>query len=286
MHLGTIKQIWRYPVKSMGGQQRDGCRLNDRGIPGDRGWAVRDEADGEIKSGRSIPALLQCDARYLEAPAADRVPHVEITLPGGGVTTSAAPGVSAILSQLAGRTVTLWPLQPASDIEHYRRRTTSDQAFLRRIFALEPEEPLPDLARMPSRGEAARGFVTPPGSYVDAFPLHILTTASLDRLRSASPDAVIDERRFRPSLLIETDRGLEGFVEQEWSGIHLRIGGARVKIEGPTVRCAITTQAQRGLPKEPSVMRALVREAEQYLGVYASIVSPGDVSVGDPVAMA
>src|SRR5438046_10423198 len=70
VHLGRVIEIWRYPVKSMGGEELERCALGKLGVPGDRGWAVRDEAAGEIRGAKKLPALLQLAARYLEEPAA------------------------------------------------------------------------------------------------------------------------------------------------------------------------------------------------------------------------
>ena len=83
MTIGRVAAIWRYPVKSMGGEQIPGCLLGPRGIPGDRGWAIRDESAGEIRGAKKLPQLLLCAARYVEEPTDGRIPVAEITLPDG-----------------------------------------------------------------------------------------------------------------------------------------------------------------------------------------------------------
>ncbi|MEE9286022.1 MAG: MOSC domain-containing protein [Dehalococcoidia bacterium] len=285
MRVGTVKQIWRYPVKSMGGETVQDCQVGERGLGGDRGWALRDETAGEIRGAKKLPELLECTARYLDPPANAKIPHAEITLPDGAKITTDQPGVSARLSELVGRPVTLWPLQPASDLEHYRRGKPDDAdpaRDLRAAFGLLEDEPLPDLSGLP---QEIFQFTSPPGTYFDAYPLHLVTTASLEHIRRERPQSPFDVRRFRPNFLVEPVEGAAGFVELEWCGRTLRIGGATVQVEIPTVRCAMTTHAQRDLPPDPSVMRALVRHAKQNLGVYASVLTPGAVAVGDPVEL-
>src|SRR3989442_13375471 len=110
--LGRVIEIWRYPVKSMGGEQLQRCALGKLGIPGDRGWAVRDEAAGEIRGAKKLPALLLLGARYLEEPAADRIPPAEITFTDRARERTDAPRATAHMTALPGRPVTLSPSRP------------------------------------------------------------------------------------------------------------------------------------------------------------------------------
>ena len=153
---------------------------------------------------------------------------------------------------------------------------------MRRDFGREPGEPLPDLSVLPAE---IFEFTSPPGTYFDAFPIHLLTTASLATLARHAPDAAWDARRFRPNFLIETVDGVEGLVESDWGGRALRVGRLRLKCEMPAPRCSMTIQAQPELPKDPRVLRTIVREAGQNFGLYASVESAGNVSVGDEVEL-
>ena len=94
-----------------------------------------------------------------------------------------------------------------------------------------------------------------------------------------------DVRRFRPNFFVKTVGGIEGLVESEWAGRTLRIGSVELKCEMPAVRCGMTTNAQTGLAKDNSVLRTIVKEAKQNLGVYASVVGYGRVSEGDEVEL-
>ncbi len=285
MIVGNVVEIWRYPVKSMTGGELAECRVGERGIPGDRGWALRDEEAGEIRGGKKFPSLLQCSARYLREPDGGATPPAEITLPDGTRVQSDDPKASERLSNLIGKRVTLWPIRPPEDTEHYRRRVPLKEAELRAILGRLPEEPLPDLATFPPDVlKEILDFASPRGTYFDAFPLHLLTTAWLADLTRANPGARFDRRRFRPNFLIHTQRA-SGKVELDWCGREIRVGDVRVKVEMPVVRCSMTTQPQGDLPKDPSVLRTIVRQSAQNVGAYASVVSAGTVRVGDPVEL-
>jgi len=307
MQIGTVKEIRRYAVKSMAGEKLDECTVGVLGIPGDRGWAIRDETTGEITGGKNFPVLMQCTARYREAPRADFIPHVDMTLPDGAAVGSDATDVNRRLSELLGKPASLWPLQPAEDVEHYRRKSKTARVFgklarfrafraalpvltsfgpaneqLREGFSREPGEPLPDLSTLPAE---LIEFTSPRGTYFDAFPIHVMTTASLEMMARLNPSSTWDVRRFRPNFLIQTNPDIKGLVEAEWDGRKLRIGSVELKCELPTVRCGMTIQAQAGLEKDPSILRTIVRDADQNLGIYASVATAGVVRVEDPVVL-
>lgn len=307
MRIGIVKEICRYAVKSMAGERLADCAVGTLGIPGDRGWALRDETTGEITNAKHFPVLMQSAARYREAPAPGFIPHVDITLPDGTAIGSDATDVNARLSDLLGKPVSLWPLRPAEDAEHYRRKSKTARVFgrlarfaafraalpaltsfgpaheeLREAFSREPGEPLPDLSTLPAE---IIEFTSPRGTYFDAFPIHLLTTASLEMMARLNPAATWDMRRFRPNFLIETKPDIKGLVEAEWEGRKVHIGGVELKCEVPTVRCGMTIQAQAGIEKDPSILRTIVRDADQNLGIYASVITPGEVRVGDPVEL-
>ena len=249
MRIGTIKQIWRFAVKSMGGEQLEACAVGMRGIPGDRGWAVRDETAGKLATGSRFPLLMRCAARYREAPVNGLVPHVDMRLPDGAQIGSDLVDVDARLTALLGKPVSLCPLPVDS----------SEQSAIQL-----------DSAR---------------GTYFDVAPIHVLTSASLAEMKRLEPAADWDVRRFRPNFFVETDAGLEGLVDAEWGGRKLRIGEVELLCELPCERCAMTIQAQPELPKDESIFRTIVKEANTNLGSYASVLKPGEVRVGDLVEL-
>src|SRR5215470_14962272 len=113
MRIGTIAQLWRYPVKSMGGERRTAVRLTRRGIPGDRGWAVYDETRNGITGAKRLPALRGCLAHYPSEPAADAAsPPAEISLPDGSRFRTDAHDAAHRLSAAFGRPLLLHQLGP------------------------------------------------------------------------------------------------------------------------------------------------------------------------------
>lgn len=307
MRIGIVKEIYRFPVKSMAGEKLDDCTVGALGIVGDRGWAIRDDRTREITEGSFSPLLMQCAAHYREAPAPGFVPHVDMILPNGSSLGSDASDVNQRLTELLGKPVSLWPIQPAENLEHYRRKSKTARLFgrlahfgafraalptltsfgpaqkqVRTAFSREPGEPLPDLSMLPAH---VLEFTSPPGTYFKAFPIHLLTTASLEMMARLNPAATWDVRRFRPNFLIEPEAPSKDFVEAEWDGRKLRVGDVELKCEIPTPRCGMTIQAQPGLAKDPTILRTIVRDANQRLGIYASIASPGTVRVGDVVEL-
>lgn len=285
MRIGGVSEIWRYPVKSMAGERLGETAVGPQGLVGDRGWAVRDEERGGIRGAKKLPELMRCAARYLAQPEAGRAGDVEMSLPDGSRVRSTDPAAADRLSAAIGTRVTLWPLQPADRLEHYRRGAPTHEDLeqeLRSMFALEPGEPLPDLSGLPPE---VVEFESPPGTYFDAFPLQLLSRTSLAHLSTLTPGSTIDVRRFRPNLLLELPDAAAGFPEAEWAGRRVRIGGMTAEVTIPTMRCVMTTLPFADLPKDPRIMRALVREAKQCLGAYARVVEPGSVRVGDAVEL-
>jgi uncharacterized protein YcbX len=305
MLVGRVAQIWRYPVKSMAGEALESSPVGSRGLPGDRGWALRDDTAGEIRSARRWPILLQCSARYESRPDGLRG-HVEIAFPDGTSTSSDRECVGDEISALVGAPASLWSLQPATDRQHYRRAGRGVAAAaaigrfrlgrrllqrllqgagldegLRRQFGREEGEPLPDFGHLP--GELLE-FVSPPGTYFDVSPIHLLTTSSLAAMSRANPRADWNVRRFRPNVLVDTG-GSPELVEPSWCGRRVRIGGVTLRCTIPAPRCAVPTQPQRDLCRDTSMLRTIVREGEQKLGLYADVLAEGEIAVDDPVEL-
>jgi uncharacterized protein YcbX len=153
---------------------------------------------------------------------------------------------------------------------------------LRNTFGRMPDEPLPDFTDVPA---SAFEFYTPPGTYFDLFPIHLLTTSSLRLMSELNTTADWDVRRFRPNILVDTG-SIPGAIELGWAGKKIRAGGFTIKGEIPTVRCAMPMHPQGKLPRNPSVLRTIVREANQCLGLYASVLDPGRISVGEVAEVA
>lgn len=281
--VGVIREIWRFPVKSMQGDRIESCSVSRQGVLGDRCWAMRDETRREVQWGKMFPQLMLCKARYREEPGENDIRPVDITFPDGETIGSDDDRVHAKLTDLIGREASLWPLQPASDVDFYKRYKPDEAQFLREIsdaFAREPGEPMPDLSQFP---EVIIDHVSVPGTFFDNEELHLITTASMRYMASKNPGASWDIRRFRPNFYIETEAGLEGLVENDWVGRRLRIGGTTLEISAPTPRCGMTVRPQAELAYDNSILRTIVKEGNQNLGVGAHFRDGGAIRVGDPV---
>ena len=275
-----LTAINRYPVKSMDGDSLTTTTLTQWGIPGDRVWAVKDESRNSMMVGKRSPELMAMKARFITEPDADHAsPDVIITLPDDVEVRSTDTDINNHLSRSIGTEVSLWPLLPKTQLEHYRRTPMPDddspEENLRQLFARTSDEPLPDLQGFPKE---LFEFESPPGTYFDAFPLLLMTTGSIDTMQERSKASNYDLRRFRPNLLIE----LPGeFPENKWVGRQAKLGSAVIKFEMVCPRCVMTTHGFRGLPKDPTVMRELVEHNGGNLGAYCSITKPGTINSGD-----
>jgi len=285
MQVGVLAEIHRYPVKSMQGERLESVAVAADGLRGDRSWAVRDEGRAGIEGARKLPALLGCRATFARPPA-DRgpLPAPEIELPDGERIAADDPEAARRLSQLSARSLTLWPRLAASEADHYRRGAPDHEDLVdefRAVFGRLADEPLPDIGSFPTELLTSS---TIPGTYFDCYPTFLLTKASLDSMQRARPSSRFDARRFRPNLLLESDEA-GGFPENAWVGRRLRIGEVVFRVAMECPRCVMTTHAFAELPKDPGVMRALVKENRGNLGVYASVEEPGSLRQGDAVEL-
>ena len=280
--VGRVAEVWRYPVKSMGGERVERTAVTARGVHADRMWAVRDVGLDTFTTARRWPVLLQCRARFAEDPAGRSaepgdVLEVIITFPDGDERSSADPAVHERLSELIGKPARLESLPPLTEKRRYRT-PNANKADIRRQFAIPDGDPLPDFSMFPVRklAELAR-YATPVGALYDAYPIHLLTRASLRAI--AEPDV----RRFRPNVLIDLDGA--DLVEFAWCGGRLRAPDVVFSSEIPTLRCSIPTRPQGDLPADPDVLRTINAQADHCLGVYADVAAPGSIAVGDPLEL-
>lgn len=271
-----IDQIWTYPVKSMLGGRVDSVALASNGIVGDRMWALRDEQREAIASARRLARISRLAAASRDDGGA------VITLPDGSTVATDDGDVNERLSAALQHPVSMWSKQPAQNTDFYRRGRPDNPdvvADLRDIFGRVDDEPLPDFAVFPPEMVE---FEYPPGNYFDCYPLMIMTTAALRSLRAALPNSVVDERRFRPSLVIGSDA--TGHPEFQWIGRRMRLGTAEIQIGSACPRCvAVTREFGDDMPSDRAVLRHIVRDLDQNVGVYATVVTPGRIAVGDPV---
>ena len=243
---GTVVGLWRFPVKSMGGEQIQQAELSERGLLGDRGYALVDVATGKVASAKSVrlfPNLLACQARFVEPPRAGHdLPAVRIVLPDGAVVTSDAGDRDRVLSAYFKREVTLAPTAPENfTIDQYHPDIEGADPAGRRDTMAEAKVGSAFFA------EAGMASPVPVGAFFDLFPVSVLTTSTLEQLRASRPQSRIEERRFRMNVIVATK--VPGFPENSWVGRDVAIGAtARLHVTMPDPRCVMTTLAASSEP--------------------------------------
>jgi len=267
--VGSVVSLWHYPVKSMMGEELNATEVTERGLLGDRAYALVDSSDGKAataKNPRKWPRLFDFRATFLEpARAAAKVPPVRIALPDGTTVTSDQSDLNQILSKALNREVTFRVAQPG---------------------AVNAEEYWPDMAGLDHR-DTVTDFTLPEGTFFDCATVHLLTTATLDRLRELYPPGRFEVRRFRPNIVVQLASGEKGFAENAWVGHTLAIGDdVRLSITGPCARCVMTTLAQGDLSNDPGILRTAAQHNQVNVGVYAAVVRGGTIRRGDPVRIA
>jgi uncharacterized protein len=275
MPCGSLVALWRYPVKSMLGEELNAAEVTRAGLLGDRAYALVDMSDGKVasaKNPRKWPSLFDFRAALADDPTNRMtVPPVRITLPDGAIVSSEQPDVDRVLSAALERPVTL---------------ECAAQAETSGVPAATAEGYWPDMEGLAHR-DTVTDFGLPPGTFFDAASVHLVTTATLARLRSLYPQGRFEARRFRPNMVIETANGAAGFLENAWIGRTLAIGEkVRLSVTGPCGRCVMTTLAQGDLPRDAGILRTAAQHNHAHVGVYASVVRGGVVRRGDSVSLA
>ncbi len=272
---GTVKALWRYPVKSMAGTKIDEAQVTDGGILGDRAYAVIDRESGRVgsaKTPKKWAGLMTLAADFTAPPEAGAPPPpVRIVWPDGASLGSDDGNVDARLSGTLGRPVTLTTERP-------------EAPSLERLDPLAEDETIVDI-----------GELMMAGRFSDYAALHLMTTATLARLAELRPESKFNARRFRPNVMIAPPEGESGFVENAWVGRELAIGDeVRLRISDPTPRCSVPTLAQQELDRDPQLLRTIVEhntlpvpvldgEALPCAGVYGFVLRGGLLRRGDRV---
>jgi MOSC domain-containing protein len=290
--VGTIRSLSRFPVKSMRGEALTVAQLTEDGVLGDRAYALVEADTARVLGGKTPrlgTQLLGCRAAFVASPTpGDELPPVRITLPDGTAVTSDSDDMNAILSKFLGREVTLQQAAPddfmidqyhpdVEDLDPEGHRDTVTETRLGAAFFAQAGIPSP----------------VPPGSFLDLFPVSVLTTSTLAQLQSLRPESDFDERRFRMNVVVETPD--DGFAENGWPGRSLELGDkVRLTVFLPDPRCVMTTLAQEDLPKDNDVLRTLAQHNRLDVGgglwpcagVYAIVEATGTTATGDVVALA
>jgi uncharacterized protein YcbX len=256
-----VAALWRYPVKSMQGEELNASDVTTSGLVGDRQFAVVDPATGKVagaKNPRKWPGFLYFRAAYTAPPVAGAgLPTVRVTLPDGTSATTDDDELPKLLSAALGREVTLSGLLPLASAEDYI--VANDEVVT---------------------------WELPTGTFFDSATVHLVTTATLDTLRSLYPRGRFEPRRFRPNIIVATPPEAAGFVENDWVGRQIAIGPmVRLRVTMATGRCVMTTLPQGDLPHDRGILKTAVEHNDAAVGVYAEVLSGGPVRRGDTVTV-
>jgi uncharacterized protein YcbX len=262
--VGTIAALNRYPVKSMLGEGLTEAYVTQHGLLGDRTFALVDGESGRVasaKSPRKFGALFRCRATYIVPPTPDSgLPSVRISFPDGSEATTGEGDLNARLTRAVGRDVSLASAPPSgAKYESVPVGTVQEEAKEMTEYPL------------------INGFF-------DLGAVHLLATGTLECLRELYPGGDFDARRFRPNILVSTPVRERGFLENAWIGKTLSIGNeVRLRVFSPTIRCVMTTLPQGDLPSDPGILKTAAKHNQANVGVYAMVVQPGTVRVGDEI---
>jgi len=273
VEAGSVVGLWRYPVKSMMGEELNAAEVTERGLVGDRQFAVVDASTGKVagaKNPRKWGNFFDFRAAYVEPPErGSKLPAVRLTLPDGRVVTSEQPDVAQVLSRALGREVSF------AEAQHVGEPSRA-----------QAEEYWPDMEGLDYR-DTVTEWELPTGTFFDLAVVHLLTTATIERLRALYPQGRFEVRRFRPNIVVATGPDQQGFVENDWIGRTLAIGDeVRLRITGPCPRCVMTTLPQGDLPKDAGILRTAAQNNQANVGVYADVVRGGTVHRGNDVTVA
>jgi MOSC domain-containing protein len=265
---GAVASLWRYPVKSMMGEELNASDVTDRGLLGDRSLALVDTETAKVvsaKNPKKWSTMFDFRAVFTTPPElGSPLPPVRVTLPDGVTVTSDDARFAELVSGALGRPVTL-------------ATAGVSQPSL--------EEYWPDMAELPYQ-ETVTDEAMPAGTFFDLATIHVLTTATINQLRELYPEGRFEVRRFRPNVVLRTGDDDVEFVESKWVGRELRVGDEVVlQITDHCPRCVMTTLPQGDLPKDSGILRTAARHNDIHVGVYAEVRRAGRVQRGDAVAL-
>ncbi len=252
----------------MMGEELNASYVTERGLLGDRVYALVDPSTRKVvsaKNPRKWGRLFDFRATFIEPPRmGEPIPPTRITLPDGTLVTSDRVEVDHILSTILDSEVRLM-------------RPELEKPSL--------EEYWPDIEGLAHR-EKVTDEAMPTHTFFDLAVIHVLTTATINRLRELYPEGRFEVRRFRPNVVVAVAPDEKGFVENSWVHHTLSIGEeVRLKVTGPCTRCVMTTLPQGDLPRDMGILRTATRYNEVNVGVYASTLQGGRIRRGDPVRL-
>jgi len=241
-----IVSIWRYPIKSVGGEQLAQAEVAETGIVGDRHWSIRDVATGKSLTARREPALLFASASCVGQ--SDDL-EVHVVLPDGTKLRGVGDGTDRELNN----ELSAWLDRP---VELQASAPGMTGTFETQLTVEETGEWIDWTGATGSFHDSARRKVS---------------------LVSASTMGEWDERRFRINLIVD------GTGEDDLLDTSVRVGDCVLDVVRLVDRCVVVTRPQPGLERDLSVLKTINAERGSNLGIGCLVNTAGMINVGDAV---
>jgi uncharacterized protein YcbX len=256
--VGSIESLWRYPVKSMRGEEIEEAFLGFAGVYGDRIFAFHsslEPAGFPLVTAREKPTLLQYRPRFRNPELALRPPNLtDAEAMGPGITPRYATLDELIVDVVSPSGETLAIDDP-------------------RLLA-EIREGLKDSPELT--------LVRSERSMTDCRPISLFSIQTARQLTEEFGSEV-DKRRFRANIYLDLEDA-PGFAENAFVGRSLKIGAkAIVHIVERDPRCKLITLDPDTSESNPALLRPISQSHENYAGLYAAGIVEGMVKRGDPI---
>ncbi len=258
--VGTVESLWRYPVKSMRGEELDEMFAGYAGVYGDRLFAFESSANPKgfpFFTGRDQRQMIRYRARFRNPEKAAQ----PVNLGEAEKLGSGANPISAGASELM------------IDVETPDGKT----------FAID-DPALIDHLRLNIDGKHELTLLRSDKAITDCRPLSIFAVQTAKKLGEETGVAV-DKRRFRANIYVDLTSS-DGFAEDEFVGRSLRIGSkVTVAVLQRDGRCMMITLDPDTAEKTPAILKAVAQAHEGMAGVYGAVLAEGMIRKGDSVEL-
>ncbi|WP_017301179.1 MOSC domain-containing protein [Nodosilinea nodulosa] len=258
--IGQVESLWRYPVKSMRGQELDEAFMGYAGIYGDRLFAFKNAAAPKgfpYLTGREQQEMLRYQPRFRNADKAAKPPNL-------AEAEAIGPGITSLYAA---------PSELMADVE-----TPSGE-----VLAIDDEA----LIRMLTEGVGGEPTLTllqSERAMTDCRPVSLFSVQTAQQL-GRELGITLDKRRFRANIYLDLS-GADGFGEDAFVGRSLRIGQkAVVSVLERDPRCKMITLDPDTGKSSMEILRKVSQAHSGKAGVYGAVLVEGTIRNGDTVEL-
>lgn len=263
-NIGQVIYLFRYPIKSMGGEKLESSIITKKGFLGDRAYALIDTKTNKIVSAKNPKKwkdIFKYHSKYISEPIEDNLLDVQITFPDKTIVNSTQKDVDTVLSSTFDGTLKLTSTPPKT---------------------VQLEEYYADIEEVSKNGIADETILE--GTFFDLGAIHIITTATLKKCEELYGEGDFNLDRFRPNILIDLDSDEIGFIENDWIGKEIHIGDEVIlKVKRSCPRCVMTTLEQDSVKNDVNVLKTIIKNNEGNLGIYADVICGGCIKNTDKI---